>query len=140
MHRNGLTLFKRPYNNWTTNWPEFGHSTPPADPARYQADEGVAMTMQFGNALYTVDDAALLAEYANAWRQPRAPLPAERGRRHGFESNCSSHRPANIPMPSTPSLATSVAVERSGPYSVMAEARALANGNPVNIGYLRPPA
>lgn len=138
VHRNGLTLFKRPYNNWSTNWPEFGHSTPPADPARYQADEGVAMTMQFGNALYTVDDAALLAEYANAAGASLVhhyPLNEDDGM--AFESNCSSHRPANTSDAFNSKFGyLSVAVERNGPYSVIAEARALANGNPVNIGYL----
>ncbi|MES2582742.1 MAG: fibronectin type III domain-containing protein [Pseudomonadota bacterium] len=139
IHRNGLTLFKRPYNSWGSSWPEFGHSTPPADPSRYQSDDGLAMTMQFGNGLYTVDDAALLGEYANAAGASLVhhfPLNEDDG--NGFENNtCTTLRPVNLSDAFDAKFGyLSVAVERGGPYSVIAEARALANGNPVNIGYL----
>jgi chitodextrinase len=139
IHRNGLNLFKRPYNAWGTNWTELGHSTPPADPARYQSDNGLAMTMQFGNGLYTVDDAALMGEYSNAAGATlihHYPLNEDDG--GGFESNaCTSLRPISLSDAFDAKFGyISVAVERAGPYSVIAEARALANGNPVNIGYL----
>lgn len=139
IHRNGLTLFKRPYNNWASNWPEFGHSTPPADPARYRQDDGLAMTLQFGNGLYTVDDAALLDEYTNAAGASLVhhyPLNEDDG--NGFENNsCTTRRPVSLSDAFNAKFGyLSVAVEREGPYSVIAEARALAQGNPVNIGYL----
>ena len=139
VHRNGLTLFKRPYNNWAANWPELGHSMPPADPSRYQADDGLAMTMEFGNGLYTVDDAALMGEYSNAAGASLVhhfPLNEDDG--NGFENNsCNSLRPIQDGDAFNAKFGyLSVAVERGGPYSVIAEARALANGNPINIGYL----
>ncbi|GAA5157690.1 hypothetical protein GCM10025770_01270 [Viridibacterium curvum] len=139
IHRNGLNLFKRPYNNWSTNWPELGHSTPPADPLRYSSDDGLAMTLSFGNGLHTVDDAAALSEYNNAAGASLVhhfPLNEDDG--NGYVDNtCTSLRPVSTSDAFDAKFGyLSVAVERAGPYSVLAEARALANGNPINIGYL----
>lgn len=139
IHRNGLSLFKRPYNAWATNWPELGHSTPPADPQSYQADDGLSMTLSFGNGLYSVDDTALLNEYNNANGSAMVhhfPLNEDDG--GGFQDNtCTSLRPISTSDAFDAKFGyLSVAVERAGPYSVIAEARALANGNPITLGYL----
>lgn len=139
IHRNGLNLFKRPYNAWAANWTEMGHSMPPADPSRYATDDGVAMGMPFGNGLYSVNDAALLGEFSNAAGATLVhhyPLNEDDG--NGFEDNsCTTRRTVNTSDAFNALFGyLSVAVEREGAFSMLAEARALANGNPINIGYL----
>ncbi len=141
IHSNGLRFFRKPYQLWANGWPELGHSTPPADPQNYQSDSGLAMTLSFGNGLYTVDDAALLNEYNNsagASLVHHFPLNEDDG--NGFENNtCTTLRPIKLSDAFDAKFGyLSVAVERSEWYSTLAEARALANGNPINIGYLEP--
>ncbi len=139
VHRNGLGFFKVPHNSWGSSWTEHGHSTPPADPQSYQSDDGLAMTLSFGNGLYTVADGSLLSEYNNtagASLVHHFPLNEDDG--NGYKDNtCTDLRPVKLDDAFDAKFGyLSVAVERADAYVTLAEARALANGNPINIAYL----
>ncbi|MES2932711.1 MAG: hypothetical protein V4805_04410 [Pseudomonadota bacterium] len=152
MHKNGLEkTWPIQSNEYNADQEEATHSSPPADPARYQNDDGIAMTYDFGNPLYTVSDSALLASYSNTAGQSLThhfPLNEDNGK--SFDE---AYAGAKCADPATRATAPrygltddepfdgklgymSVAVERSGPFTVLAEATALANGNPINIAYL----
>jgi hypothetical protein len=137
-HYNGV--FKTfPIATSGTERAEETHGTPPPDPARYATTDGVAMTLPFGIGLYTVDDAQLFTEFGNASGQTLThyyPLNEDNG--ESFEDQaCTTHYAVSATEPFQGRVGyVSVAVDRAGPYATMAEARALANGNPVNIGYL----
>lgn len=122
-----------------TERPEETHGTPPPDPARYTTTDGVGMTLPFGTGLYTVDDAQLFAEFSNEDGQTLThyyPLNEDNGA--SFEdAACTTHYAVSATEPFQGRVGyIAVAVDRAGPYVTMAEARALANGNPINIGYL----
>lgn len=119
--------------------PEETHSAPPPDPQRYAGTNGVSMTLPFGSALYTVGDMQLFNEFSNDAGQTLThfyPLNEDNGA--AFEdANCTSHYSVSATEPFQGRVGyTAVAVDRAGPYVTLAEARALANGNPINIGYL----
>ena len=132
------------YKTWPiatsgTERPEETHGTPPPDPARYATTDGVAMTLPFGTSLYTVADAPLFTEFANEDGQTLThyyPLNEDNGA--SFEdAGCTTHYAVSATEPFQGRVGyIAVAVDRAGPYVTMAEARALANGNPINIGYL----
>jgi hypothetical protein len=110
---------------WRLNWGgwEVHHSTPPADPHRYAGTDGVLLTHAFNRA-YTVASPKTF----DAFRSP-AGLAVVR------------HYPLNENMmfdaDDQPKLGYFVAdMERAGPYSMLAEARAMVYGDPTYLGYL----
>jgi len=107
--------------NWG-NW-EVAHANPPADPANYKDTGGVLMTHAFNRA-YTVADKRTFETF-------RGPSGLAIIR----------HYPLNEDMmfdsSDKPKLGYFVAdIERAGPYCMLAEARAMAYGDPTHIGYL----
>ncbi|WP_145246350.1 hypothetical protein [Aeoliella mucimassa] len=119
-HRYLEALLAEPLN-WG-GW-ELNHRNPPADPANYTDVDGVLMTHAF-NRLYTVVD----PETFDAFRGDSG-LALIR------------HYPLNEDMMfdqnDDPLLGYFVAdIERAGPYCMMAEAYAMANGDPWYLGYL----
>ena len=127
-----------PYDCWQE---ENTHSTPPADPANYHGKDGVAMTYEFGNNLYTVADPALIEEYDTSNGQfmvHQYPLNEDEGSTYQ-DSSCTSTYAVDDSQPFDGKVGyVSASFERSGAFSTLAEARALANGNPINLGYLEP--
>ena len=110
---------------WRLNWGgwEVHHSSPPSDPERYANTDGVLLTHSFNRA-YTVGSPKTF----DAFRSP-AGLAVVR------------HYPLNANMmfdaDDQPKLGYFVAdVERAGPYCMLAEARAVAYGDPTYLGYL----
>ena len=124
---------------------EWFHGVPPADPDNYQNVDGVSMTYSFDNGLHTVASAPFLQRFSNASGGQSLihhyTLNEDNGRSFRLNSrrDCNPNSQWDVefadPFDGLVGYLSS-AVERSGPYSVIAEARALANGNPVNIGYL----
>ncbi|MBN1418063.1 MAG: hypothetical protein JXP34_04765 [Planctomycetes bacterium] len=104
------------------NW-EVHHASPPSDPARYSDTPGVLLTHCINRA-YT----AASPRTFDAFRGPSG-LAVIR------------HHPLNEHMmfakDDSPKLGYFVCdVERAGPYCMLAEALAVANGDPTIIGYL----
>lgn len=107
--------------NWG-GW-EISHANPPADPVRYHETPGVLMTHCF-NRLYTVESPATF----NAFRGPTGLALV----RH-YSLNENMMFDAN----DGEKLGYFVAdFERTGPACMMAEALAMANGDPTILGYL----
>ena len=104
---------------------EWQHSVPPADPATYADDPAVALTYGF-NTLYSVSNPAGLDAF-------RSGAGLAMIRHHHLNENMMSiggdraHSPLGYFVTD---------VELTGPYCVLAEARALANGDPRYLGYL----
>jgi len=97
---------------------EWQHSAPPPDPARYRKTPGVVMTYPFNRA-YTVAS----REAFDAFRGPGG-LAVIR------------HYPLNENTMDSKLGYFVSDVERAGPYCMLAEARAVARGDPRYIGYL----
>ena len=118
MYREALTASVLNWGDW-----EAHHSNPPADPVRYKDTEGVLFTHCINRA-YTASDPATF----DLFRGPSG-LAVVR------------HFPLNEHMTfdtdDKPKLGYFIAdVERSGPYCLLAEARAVAYGDATWIGYL----
>ncbi len=103
------------------------NSAPPADPQHFKTDDGVYMAMPFSR-LFTVSPEALDAFRAGSG------LAIVRHFNLNEEDGDNTSAP-NGPMSKKVGYFVSD-VDRAGPYSMMAEARALANGDPRFIGYL----
>lgn len=107
--------------NWG-NW-EWPHSRPPADPQRYRETPGVLLTHGF-NRLYTVAAPPTFAAF-------RGPSGLAAIRHYTLNEDMMSDRNDQ------PKLGYFVAdVEYAGPACMMAEALAVANGDPTLLGYL----
>ena len=127
-------------------WPiannrEETHGTPPADPENYSAVSGAAVTMPFGTGLFSVNDAATFSDFTNgAGGQTLTrffALNEDNGYSFDAGTGCTQRRTLNQDDAFQSKVGyLAVAVDREGPYSMIQEARALANGNPHNIGYL----
>ena len=112
-HLEALLSHRETWANW-----EWQHSCPRADPENYRGAEGILMTYTFNRA-YTVSDGRGFAAFRAA-----SGLAAVR---HYFLNESEMHE----------DLGYFVAdVERAGPYCMLAEARAVAYGDPWYIGYL----
>ncbi len=119
LYLEALLAEARTWGGW-----EIHHATPAPDPANYKQTDGVLMTHGF-NRVYTVASPATF----DAFRGP-AGLAIVR------------HYPLNENMmydkDDQPKLGYFCAdIERAGPYCMMAEALAMANGDPRYIGYLQ---
>jgi len=107
--------------NWG-GW-EVSHASPPSDPQRYKNTEGVLLSHCFNRA-YTVADPATF----DAFRGPSGLFIL---RHYALNENMMFDKSDKD------KLGYFVAdVERAGPYCMLAEARAVANGDPWYIGYL----
>ncbi len=107
--------------NWG-DW-ELDHRSPPSDPQTYSGDDGVLLTHAF-NRLYTVTD----PETFKAFRNPSGLAIV---RHYSLNENMMyDDRDREI-------LGYFIAdFERAGPFCMMAEAHAVAGGDPSMIGYL----
>ena len=116
-----LNALKAEPLNWG-GW-ELNHRDPPADPQTYKDTDGVLLTHAF-NRLYTVADPNTFAAFRN---------PAGLAMVRHFSLNEHMIYDAD----DKPALGYFVVdIERAGPYCMMAEAHAMANGDPTSIGYL----
>lgn len=118
LYEKALTSAPLPWGNWEPH-----HASPPADPLRYNNVDGAMLTYGF-NRLYTVASSDALDLFRTA-----SGLAIVR------------HYPLNEDMMfdknGRPKLGYFIAdVERSGPFCMMAEAMAVAKGDPSMIGYL----
>jgi len=101
---------------------EWHHACPWNDPRNYKEVEGVILTYSF-NRLYTVASKKALEEF-------KAKSGLAIIRHYGLNEN-------EMDDNNNPILGYFVAdVERAGPYCMISEARAFANGDPRFIGYL----
>jgi hypothetical protein len=103
---------------------ELQHSSPPSDPQHYKDADGLMMSYAF-NRNYTVGSPEALEAF-------RSPAGLTMLRYYSLNENMMFDKEDK------PTLGYFCAdMERAGPYCMMAEALAMANGNPTNIGYLR---
>ena len=105
-----------PRPTWGT-W-EWQHSLPQADPDAYADVDGVMMTYSFNQA-YTVADAAAMQTF-------RTPGGLAMIRHYALNENVMDKLLGYFVID----------VERAGPYCMLAEARAMARGDPRYLGYL----
>lgn len=111
-----LDVLTSPPGTWG-EW-EWQHSIPQADPARWHDQHGAMLTYTLNRAYTAASPAAF-----DAFRGPDGLAVA-----YHYPLNENAMHPA---------LGYFVAdVERAGPYVMLAEARAMANGDPRLIGYL----
>jgi hypothetical protein len=116
-----LDALLAPPLNWG-NW-EVHHANPPPDPRRYHDTPGVLMTHCF-NRLYTVSSPKTFEMFGG-------PSGLAVVRHYSLNENML------FDPQDQPKLGYFVAdMERAGPYCMMAEAVAVANGDPTLIGYL----
>jgi hypothetical protein len=117
MHLRGLQTFAENWDKWET-----AHSTPPDDPKTYQDADGVMLSYTY-HRLYTVGSPRPLDSY-------RTKSGLAMVRHYALNENEMSVGNDEI-------LGYFVCdVERAGPYSMMAEARAIAHGDPYYLGSL----
>jgi len=117
MHARGLATWHENWDKW-----EMVHASPPNDPQTYRDADGVMLTYTY-NRLYTVSSPKAFEDY-----RTRSGLAAVR--HYSLNENEMSIGKDEI-------LGYFIAdVERAGPYCMMAEARALAYGDPVCLGSL----
>ncbi|MBM4035411.1 MAG: hypothetical protein FJ291_27015 [Planctomycetes bacterium] len=117
MHPRGLATFAENWDKW-----ELAHSAPPNDPLTYKDSDGVLVTYTY-NRLYTVSSPQAFADY-----RTKAGLAAVRHYSlNEHEMNAGNDEPLGYFIAD---------VERGGPYCTMAEARAVAFGDPFYLGSL----
>lgn len=110
-----------PRANWG-NW-EVHHSGPPSDPLTYKETPGVLLTHAF-NRMYTVADPTTMDLF-------RAPAGLAMTRHYSLNENMTYDKEDK------PKLGYFCAdMERAGPHCMMAEAMAMANGDPRFLTYL----
>lgn len=119
MHAKAIQSFQPTWGAW-----EWQHACPPADPAAYKTIDGVLMTCTF-NRLYTVSSAKAFEDF-------RGPAGLAVVRHYALNENEMYAGPKKEPL-----LGYFVSdVERAGPHCMLAEARAVAYGDPHYMGYL----
>ena len=107
---------------------EWQHAVPHQDPANYRENKAVLPTFTFNRA-YTVADSAALKEWET--QSGMAMI------RHSSLNEDMLRIEKGKDEKDLDPLGYFVAdMERAGPYMMLAEARAMANGNPTAIGYL----
>lgn len=115
-----------PHATWA-NW-EWQHAVPRADPENFRDEEGVLPTFTFNRA-YTVGDAAALEAF-------ETPSGLALIRHFGLNENMLRIPKGKDGKDVDPLGYFVTDMERPGPSIMLAEARAMANGNPTQIGYL----
>ena len=118
-----MTLPKDTWSHW-----EWQHAAPQQDPENYHNNEGVLPTFSFNRA-YTVAD----AEAMNLYRTPSGLAMV---RHFSLNENMFREEAAAGEKPNDLLGYFVCDMEYSGPYSMFAEARAVANGDPRFLGYL----
>ncbi len=108
---------------------EHFHSAPGADPANYRDNPRVMLTFPIGR-LFTVASAELMDSYRTG-----AGLTAVRHYTLNEDSHDRAKPPANTPFDGQMGY-ISVDADRAGAHVRLLEARAIANGDPRNLGYL----
>ncbi|MBE3069431.1 MAG: hypothetical protein IMZ66_04255, partial [Planctomycetes bacterium] len=121
LHAKALVRFMDNWGEW-----EWQHSCPPADPTNYASVDGVLMTYTFSR-LYTVSSDRTF----NAFRGPSGLAIV----RHYALNENEMFTGADKEQKDLLGYFVSD-VERAGPACMLAEARAVANGDPRYIGYL----
>lgn len=112
----------QPRSSWG-GW-ELHHANPESDPQRYKQTPGVLMTHPF-NRKYTVADSKTFDAFRGA--DGRTAIV----RHYALNENMMFDKTDK------PKLGYFVAdIERAGPYCMMGEVLAMANGDPTEIGYL----
>lgn len=118
-------LYKKGLLSPGLNWGgwEIHHAKPADDPAHYADQNGLMLTHCF-NRLYTVADPATMDLY-------RTPSGLAMVRHYSLNENMMFDKTDKAKM------GYFIAdIERAGPYCMMAEAVAMANGDPSLLGYL----
>jgi len=115
-----------PQSTWD-KW-EWQHAAPTQDPANYAETEGVLPTYTF-NRLLTVSDPAALEAFTT-------PTGLAIIRHYSLNENMLRVEGAKDGKALDPLGYFVADMERTGPYIMLAEANAMANGNPTEIGYL----
>lgn len=118
MHLRSLATWSENWDKWESN-----HSAAPDDPKTYSDSTSSMLSYTF-NRLYTVGSSAPFDAY-----RTKAGLTAMR--HYTLNEN-----EMNAPDGSEVTGYFVCDVERAGPYCMMAEARAVAHGDPSNFGYL----
>ena len=118
LYLKGLLSPPQTWGGW-----EWNYANPPADPATYKGDAGILMTHGF-NCAYTVASPATFEAFRNGNRLAMT-------RFYSLNENMMNDKSDKE------KLGYFVAdMELAGPYCMLAEARAIANGDPTDIGYL----
>lgn len=119
MYKDALVAEPKNWGSWEVN-----HASPPSDPANYKDTEGVLMSYAF-NRVYTVASPEAMEMF-------RAPSGLAMLRYYTLNENMMFDKQDK------PILGYfCVDFERAGPYCMMGEALAMANGDPRYLGYLR---
>ncbi len=105
---------------------EWQHAVPQLDPQRYTTTPGIALTMAFSRQ-YTVSDPAAMEAF-------RTPDGLAMIRHYPLNEHCFGKTDKDADDHALGYFVTDF--EEAGPYSMLAEARALAYGDPRFIGYL----
>ncbi|MCP3098047.1 MYXO-CTERM sorting domain-containing protein [Myxococcus sp. K15C18031901] len=139
VYRRAITTDELPPSAHLSNeWGEPFNSVPPADPDAYKTTEGIFLTYPFGR-LFSVADPTLMNRFRGASGLAAVhhfPLNEDDGK-GDYANDVTDDRYGNWPMGGLWGY-LSMAVDRQGPYSMLAEARAVANGDPTLLGYLEP--
>ncbi len=114
MHLNAL---KSPRSTWGEF--EWQHATPAADPQNYNSESDGAISTYTYNKLYTVGSPKAFDEF-------RTPEGLAIVRHYSLNENIMNDKIGYFACD----------VEMAGPYSMLADARAVAHGDPRFIGYL----
>lgn len=117
------TLPRGTWGKW-----EWQHAIPPQDPKAYRDDVGVLPTYTFNRA-YTVGDPAALEAFETSSGMAMI-------RHYSLNENMFREEKGRDGKPLDPLGYFVADMERSGPYMMLGEAMAMANGNPTEIGYL----
>ncbi len=112
-----LEAVKSPHGTWGEF--EWHHATPWADPDNYKTENGGAIPTYTYNRLYTVASPKAFEEF-------RTPEGLAIVRHHSLNENIMNDKIGYFACD----------VEVAGPYSMLADARAVARGDPRFIGYL----
>ncbi len=120
-----LRAMQSPGGDWG-GW-EWRHASPACDPAHYKSLKNVWISMTF-NRLYTVQDPTAFDAFRNGNGTDTIV------RHYGLNENMLYRKAGgkNVPL-----VGYAIAdVERAGRACMMSEVEAMANGDPVNLGYL----
>jgi len=118
MHLRGLQCFAENWDKW-----EVAHATPPDDPQTYRDADGVMLSYTY-NRLYTVSSPRTFEPY----RSQSGLTIMRHYALNEHEMNVGNEEPLGYFV---------CDVERAGPYAMMAEARAVAYGDPFYLGSLK---
>lgn len=118
MYLDALTQPPITWGEW-----ELYHGSPESDPATYKDAEGLMLTIPF-NRLYTVADPDVFDAFRN---ESGLTMVRHYSLNENMMFDAKDKNKLNYYIAD---------IERAGPYSMMAEAVAMATGNPTNIGYL----